>query len=174
MFARGPAIDDVILSGEGYFERTEEDERVRFGVAVKRHSIGGEWRRTRGCMAAEVALPARCADLVVVAREDPSEGGSDLDLPQSLVLTCGRPIVILPPQGASGPLRRILVAWNAGPEASRAVAGAMLPGRGRRGPVDDHRRRAGARTKPGAASPDISLVTARGPSCASCPLAPKA
>jgi len=125
MFARGPALDDVILAGEGRLERTEEDERARFAAAVRRHAIGGEWRRARGCMAAEVALHARCADLAVVAREDLGEGGGALDLPESLVLTCGRPIVILPPQGASGPLRRVLVAWDAGAEASRAVAGAM-------------------------------------------------
>ena len=125
MFARGPAMDDVIVSGEGRLERAEEEERERFIATVKRHGIGGEWRRARSYMAAEVALHARCADLVVVALEDGAQRGRDLDLPESLVLTCGRPVVILPPQGASGPLRRILVAWNAGAEVSRAVAGAM-------------------------------------------------
>jgi hypothetical protein len=42
-----------------------------------------------------------------------------------LLLTSGRPIVLLPPQGAPAEPRPILLAWNARPEAVRAVAGAM-------------------------------------------------
>ena len=41
------------------------------------------------------------------------------------MLTCGRPIGILPPRGARALLLRILVALNGGPEATRAVASAM-------------------------------------------------
>ena len=48
-----------------------------------------------------------------------------MTLPESLVLTSGRPIVLLPPRGAAPDPRRILLAWKARPEAVRAVAGAM-------------------------------------------------
>ena len=74
----------------------------------------------------ELVVHARSADLAVVSRRDPVDQPDALaTLPESLVLTSGRPIVLLPPRGAAAEPRRILVAWKARPEAVRAVAGAL-------------------------------------------------
>jgi nucleotide-binding universal stress UspA family protein len=74
----------------------------------------------------ELVEHARSADLAVVLRRDPADQPDALaTLPESLVLTSGRPIVLLPPRGAAPDPRRILLAWKARPEAVRAMAGAM-------------------------------------------------
>jgi nucleotide-binding universal stress UspA family protein len=44
---------------------------------------------------------------------------------ESLVLTSGRPVIVLPPRGTVFGVRRILVGWNAEREAVRAVADAL-------------------------------------------------
>ena len=44
---------------------------------------------------------------------------------EPLVLTSGRPIMVLPPRGTPPRVRRILVGWNAAREAVRAVADAL-------------------------------------------------
>jgi nucleotide-binding universal stress UspA family protein len=44
---------------------------------------------------------------------------------ESLVLTSGRPTIILPPRSTASRVRRILVGWNGAREAVRAVADAM-------------------------------------------------
>src|SRR5260370_390308 len=70
--------------------------------------------------------PGRFSDFAVVARQDPGDrqvGPSGLV--ESLVLTSGRPTIVLPPRCTATPIRRILVGWNAGREATRAVADAL-------------------------------------------------
>lgn len=70
---------------------------------------------------------ARTADLVIVGRSD--TGWSRLetaDAPDSLALECGRPVVVMPDQSASSPFgRRIMIAWDGGREAGRALFDAM-------------------------------------------------
>jgi nucleotide-binding universal stress UspA family protein len=73
-----------------------------------------------------MVVHARYADLAIVGRPDPA--GCDaipLDLPQTLVLASGRPVLLLPPDPPAAAGRRILVGWNAGREATRAVADAL-------------------------------------------------
>ena len=70
----------------------------------------------------EVALHGRYADLIVVGQVPPKEGG----IAQSLVLNAGRPVIIVPhdyePRRVG---ERVLVAWNASREATRALTDAL-------------------------------------------------
>ncbi len=70
---------------------------------------------------------AMTADLVVVSRYP--AGWSRLetsDAPDSLALGCGRPVVVVPDQPASTPFgRRVLLAWDGGREAARALFDAL-------------------------------------------------
>ena len=76
-------------------------------------------RQRRGC-------DAHYADLAVVARPEPgSPTAGPPGLVESLVLTSGRPIIMLPPGNTVFRVRRILVGWNARREAIRAVADAL-------------------------------------------------
>jgi len=64
---------------------------------------------------------------VVVGQTDPSDGSGVLpDFPHQLVLTVGRPVLLVPYAGRFETLgRRILLAWNAGREATRATTDAI-------------------------------------------------
>lgn len=72
---------------------------------------------------------ARFSDLVVVSQDDPDESLPDLSvhLPESLILNCARPVIVVP-RTDPAPWRsgKVLVAWDGGKEASFALT-ASLP-----------------------------------------------
>jgi nucleotide-binding universal stress UspA family protein len=124
-FARGKGILDVIEAHRAQLERIEAGHRAQFEDIVRRHGIRSEWR-SLPYFSSEVGVHAYYADLVIVARPD-SEGqtAGPPGLAESLVLTSGRPIIILPTGGTVSRVRRILVGWNARREVIRAVADAV-------------------------------------------------
>jgi nucleotide-binding universal stress UspA family protein len=87
--------------------------------------------RTAHCAGASlpevVALHARYADLTILGQPEP-DGPEGIDGPvtESVVLSSGRPALIVPYIGAGARFgRRVMIAWDAGREAARAVADAM-------------------------------------------------
>ena len=70
---------------------------------------------------------SHAADLVVASQTDPAWKWSDiLDVPDSLALGAGRPVVIVPNYGRHDHVPRIVtVAWNGRREAASAVADAL-------------------------------------------------
>jgi nucleotide-binding universal stress UspA family protein len=162
MFARGEAILDVIRAHRAQLEGIETDHRDRFDHIVRGLGIRSEWR-SLPFLSREVEVHAHYADLAVVARPDPpGQTAGPLGLAESLVLTSGRPVIVFPPRGTASRVRRILVAWNAGREAVRAVADARaLLVRAEAVEVlvvDPEGRRAGHGEEPGA---DIARHLAR-------------
>jgi len=126
MFARGGALAEVIAAGEERRRRSEVRWHACLEAAVLRQGVDWVWRPCRAVEPSELVVHARFADLAVVSRRDPADRPDALEtLPEALVLTSGRPIVLLPPRGAAAEPRRIFLAWKARPEAVRAVAGAL-------------------------------------------------
>jgi nucleotide-binding universal stress UspA family protein len=74
-----------------------------------------------------ICAQAKYADLVVIGQSDPSDdSGIPLDFPQQLILSAGRPILIVPYIGSYSTVgKNIIVAWNASREATRAVKDAI-------------------------------------------------
>jgi nucleotide-binding universal stress UspA family protein len=75
-----------------------------------------------------LARLARFADLVVVSQDDPDEALPDLavHLPDYVILNSARPVLVLPrADAAPGAARNVLVAWDGGKEAARALAAAL-------------------------------------------------
>lgn len=75
-----------------------------------------------------LALQARYADLVVVSQPDPDDACSRLNpgLPAYVMLASGRPVLVVPHSGSFPRIgARVLLAWDASLEASRAVASAL-------------------------------------------------
>ena len=75
-----------------------------------------------------ISLHARYADLLVLGQTDPDEkdwiGGHHL--PEQVVLSAGRPIMVVPYIGApKGFGKNVLIAWDSGREAARAVQDAL-------------------------------------------------
>ena len=94
-------------------------------AALKSSGRSLEWRSVLDFPAAVVAREARAADLVIVGRERPSaDPFRSLDLGQ-LVMSVGRPVLVVPPQQSALPLRRAAIAWKDTREARRAVYDAL-------------------------------------------------
>jgi nucleotide-binding universal stress UspA family protein len=77
---------------------------------------------------ASLCMHARYADLLVLGQHDQSDPQPAVaaDLPETVVLHSGRPVLIVPYAGAFPALgRNVLIAWNASREAARAVSDAL-------------------------------------------------
>lgn len=87
-----------------------------------------EWREREGDAADVVGLHARYADFAIVGQLDPEdeEAAYAGDLAARLVLEVGRPLLVVPYVGTYPTVgERVLVAWNASREATRAVNDAL-------------------------------------------------
>ncbi len=103
--------------------RIEADFRER----IQREGIAGEWRLVEGSVPQRTALHARYADLVILGQDDPTtEEDADGVTIEATLFTSGRPVLLVPFAGRFETLgRRVLIGWNAGREASRAVHDAL-------------------------------------------------
>ena len=87
-----------------------------------------EWRAPAGAPIDQAVANARCTDLVVLGQRDRADDDFAFveELTQSVVLFAGRPALIVPYAMASTSFaERILVAWDGGREASRALGDAL-------------------------------------------------
>ncbi len=106
-------------------QRTEADGL--FHDLVQRGKLKTNYVALEGGVASCLNRSARHADLVVVGQADDEDprcvsGG----LADTVVLESGRPVLVVPAGGFSGPVgERVLIAWNGSREAVRAVADAM-------------------------------------------------
>jgi nucleotide-binding universal stress UspA family protein len=71
-------------------------------------------------------LNARYADLVISPQAEPTDEPETRLLPHEIVLAAGRPVLFVPYAGRFPDAgRRVLVAWDGGREAARAVSDAL-------------------------------------------------
>ena len=101
-----------------------------FMAAVNRAGRGEiEWRPSEDDALESTRLSARYADLVVVGQYDPNakfDPGTTPDFVEELVLSAGRPVLMIPYAGNFKTLgKRVLVAWNSSRESARAVQDAL-------------------------------------------------
>lgn len=107
-------------------ETFEQTVGQRFNDALRRQGLQGELRVVEGEVDDEATLHARYVDLTIVGQADPDRPLEEAVSPDHLVLYSGRPVLVVPYIGHSGTLgERVVVAWNAGREASRAVNDAL-------------------------------------------------
>jgi nucleotide-binding universal stress UspA family protein len=100
-----------------------------FRERLARDGLDGEWRLTEGNAALTVALHARYADLVVLGQPNPGDAADAArgnDIIVTTLMSSGRPVLTVPFAGTFPTLgERVLVAWNATREATRAVNDAL-------------------------------------------------
>ena len=112
-------------------ERAEADRaraRELFDRQVGGRAIGREWREASGLADRTVTQHGRYADLIVLGQSEPQAApfSSTPGLAEHVPLSAGRPCLIMPYAGRFPSLgRRVLVAWDGGREAARAVGDAM-------------------------------------------------
>ena len=103
------------------------EQAARFNAATAQATIGSEWRQTRADNVTALNVSARYADLVILGQA-PSRSMSWFDpaIAEHVALACGRPLLVVPHDYVPAPLgQRILIAWNGGREAVRAVHDAL-------------------------------------------------
>ncbi len=99
---------------------------ARFEEALRRNGVSGDLRVVEAEVGPEASLNARYVDLAILAQPDPDNPSDAAPPPDEVVLQSGRPALIVPYIGAPDTLaQRVLVAWNAGREATRAVNDAL-------------------------------------------------
>ncbi|TVR78844.1 MAG: universal stress protein [Rhodospirillales bacterium] len=99
-----------------------------FNDAVRRAGVKGEWRCVDGDPEPVLSLHARYCDLCVVGQRDPEGEDATMDpaMPDRLILTVGRPVLVVPKVGDYPVIgKRVLVAWDASRLATRAVNDAL-------------------------------------------------
>ena len=108
----------------------EEADKARALFESRVHGWGAgvavEWRAVEGDSGEVVALHARYADLAVIGQTDPDDPGAPSDLPERVIMGGGRPVLVVPYAGSFKTVgQKVIVAWNAGREATRAVNDAL-------------------------------------------------
>jgi nucleotide-binding universal stress UspA family protein len=101
-----------------------------FRAASSRHrAVKCEWRRGHGDPVTAICVSARYADVVIAGQPEPKGDGASRQpagFAGDLVLATGRPVVFVPYAGRFPSVgKRVLVAWNAGREAARALRDAL-------------------------------------------------
>jgi nucleotide-binding universal stress UspA family protein len=119
----------VYKTQEELFEAEADAIETAFANRCKSESLDNYWQRlsagTGPAMQKAVAA-GRLADLVLAAQYDP-ENPAAAYFPEDLVLGCGRPVILVPSAGTFGDIgSRILIAWDGGREAARALFDALV------------------------------------------------
>jgi nucleotide-binding universal stress UspA family protein len=123
----GPVVVEAVKRQRG--EAAQQAEREFRAGLVRHDGVRAEWRMSAQDALGAVRLHARYADLVVVGQ--PLPPGDDTDgllsgFAEELVLTAGRPVLLVPYAGRFSAVGdRVLLAWNAGREAARAMTDAL-------------------------------------------------
>jgi nucleotide-binding universal stress UspA family protein len=120
----GPALREVIERHRAEAARNAE-KRFR-DAAAKQGDARAEWRIAEGETAAALRLNARYADLVVAPQAEPGDEPESRMVPHEIVLSAGRPVLFVPYAGRFADTgKRVLIAWDGGREAARAVSDAL-------------------------------------------------
>jgi nucleotide-binding universal stress UspA family protein len=110
-------------------EEAAQQARERFDEQAESSGLTHDWISTDGPPADKVAEFARYADLVVLGQPDPEEysaGDPGRELPGSVILESGRPVLMVPYAGTFDHVgSTVMVMWNASREAARAVYDAL-------------------------------------------------
>jgi nucleotide-binding universal stress UspA family protein len=128
-----------VITHQFYQPRQDADNasagaaRALFEERVARAGIEGQWQcidwSVIGVGMTEIIIHhAHYCDLLIIGQTEESAvgGGVPADLPERLILGAGRPVLVVPYAGEFPSVgERVLVAWKAGRESTRAVNDAL-------------------------------------------------
>lgn len=124
----GMATPEIIDFQRRYFVEDAGKARALFEEHARRAGVHAEWRQPEGDPKQVLAQAGRYADVVVAGQDSPDESSMSAPpgLVEDLLFAVGRPVLVVPYVGAPRTLaRRVLVAWNATREATRALNDAL-------------------------------------------------
>lgn len=126
-FAVGAGLSSMLAEYQAETEATLTQARTEFEALVERRSFTAEWRVSANETGEALMLHARHASLAILgppARQ--SDTTTMLSLSERMIFASGRPCLLVPTDWPAERLAsRIVVGWNGGREATRAIADAM-------------------------------------------------
>lgn len=114
-------LDSLYKQAEAALDGFEQEARKTGLASIERRLLTDD-------PGGGLALQARYADLVVVSQADRADpvARTTADLPEYVMLNSGRPVLLVPHgRRIETGWKRIVVAWDAGLEATRAITGAL-------------------------------------------------
>lgn len=126
-FAVGAGLAQMLAERDAASDAALARARAAFDDLTGRRSFTAEWRTSRDEIGEVLMLHARHASLAVLGPPNRQlREASALGLSEQMILASGRPCLLLPNDWPAERLpRRIVIGWNGGREATRAIAGAM-------------------------------------------------
>ncbi len=128
-YAGGGGMNEMVSSLRADAVSRADACAQEFRDALRREGLEGEWRMVEGDTVALLALHARYADLTVLGQpneEEPYKGPSADAVLVSVMMSSGRPVLAIPYAGRFEQVGdRVLVAWNASRELTRAINDAL-------------------------------------------------
>ena len=116
---------------ETYIDEARADaQKVKARCAESERTSGRsiEWRYAEGDIRAVFTQQARYTDLCVLAQGagDNVPVGPSLNLPSDLVMSSGRPVLVVPWNWSGSHIgKRVVISWNGSKEATRALHDSM-------------------------------------------------
>jgi nucleotide-binding universal stress UspA family protein len=106
-------------------ERLELTKRM-LQEAEQRNGVKFEWRQVKGDAVNVILQHGQYADLIVTSQATTDEDTILDVMPEEVIMGAGRPVLLVPRYGKFPRVgERVLIAWNHGREASRAVHDAL-------------------------------------------------
>lgn len=124
------AVPETYDGNRQFFLKNQDQVKATFEQAMQADGLSFAFQVVEGRtpqIAMEVANRGRAYDLVVLSAAQPDGGsGIEADFAERVVMVAGRPVLVLPREGVDGlTLREVIVGWDGGREAARAVFDAM-------------------------------------------------
>lgn len=117
----GLLIGDLLRDLRAQASGTAAELEAAFREQLRREALPGEWRYVEAAAFDHAPLHARYVDLVVLGQ--PAESDR---LVEEMLFHAGRPVLVVPTAGHFTDIgRNVLIGWNAGREATRAVHDAL-------------------------------------------------
>ena len=127
-FVRQHLGEDLLRRQAEFLVETAGRAEADFNERAQRAGISAEWRTVEGAIEPALALHGRYSDIVVVGQHDPEheQPGTERDMPDRLILSSGRPVLVIPNVGTYPVIgQRAMIAWDASRLATRAVHDAL-------------------------------------------------
>jgi nucleotide-binding universal stress UspA family protein len=120
-------MPELIAEQEKLASADADKAKAAFLDHATRKALRSEWHTLRDPGIPRIRHLAHCADIAIVGQVDPDAPDEAVALrPEELALGSGRPVIVVPYIGGPHDFgRRVVIAWNGGREAARAVGDAM-------------------------------------------------
>jgi nucleotide-binding universal stress UspA family protein len=124
------AVPQMFEGHQTFFKNNLAKVKSAFETALQKAKLEGEFVSIEGrspLISDEIISHGKSADIVVVSATDPAEvSGVELDCIERVLVGAGRPLLVLPRSSEHVlDLNQVVIGWNGGREAARAVFDAI-------------------------------------------------